>query len=116
MRKFTDTPLWDAKRTAMFWKAYLGEQTPENIPYASPAEAVSLEHFPDTYVEAAEFDCLRDEGIAFAERLRAAGVPTELHEVKGACHGFETALESRMLAEAMQRRIRWIRAVFRKMA
>lgn len=114
MRKFTDTPVWDAKLTKMFWKAYLGDQEPEQIQYASLMEAESLEHFPKVYMEVAEFDCLRDEGIAFAERLRAEGVFTELHEVKGACHGYETALESRIVEDSMRRRIRWIRSAFNK--
>jgi len=112
MKKFTDTPVWDAKRTEMFWKAYLGKQEPRQIQYASPIEAESLEHFPNAYIEVAEFDSLRDEGIAFAERLRSEGVFTELHEVKGACHGFEAALESRMVEESMRRRIHWIQSVF----
>jgi len=111
MKKFTDTPVWDAKRTKMFWKAYLGEQEPEPIQYASPMEAGSLEHFPNTYIEVAEFDSLRDEGVAFAKRLRSEGVPTELHEVKGSCHGFEAALESSMVERCVQRRIRWLRSV-----
>lgn len=114
MKKFTDTPVWDAKRTAMFWKAYLGNQEPEQIQYASPIEAESLEHFPNVYIEVAEFDCLRDEGIAFAERLRSEGVFTELHEVKSACHGFETALESRIVEKSMQRRIQWIQSILNK--
>ncbi|MDE6598878.1 MAG: alpha/beta hydrolase [Oscillospiraceae bacterium] len=114
MKKFTDTPVWDAKLTKMFWKAYLGTQKINQIQYASPIEAGSLEHFPNVYMEVAEFDCLRDEGIAFAERLRSEGVFTELHEVKGACHGFETALESRILEKSMQRRINWIQSVFNK--
>lgn len=114
MKKFTDTPVWDAKRTAMFWKAYLGNQESGQIQYASPIEAESLEHFPNVYIEVAEFDCLRDEGIAFAERLRSEGVFAELHEVKGACHGFETALESRIVEKAMQRRIQWIQSVLNK--
>ncbi|MCM1037944.1 MAG: alpha/beta hydrolase [Ruminococcus sp.] len=71
----------------------------------------SGKHFPDAYIEVAEFDCLRDEGIAFAQRLRSEGVPVELHEVKGACHGFETALASKIVENAMQRRIRWIWSV-----
>ena len=73
-----------------------------------------MEHFPNVYVEVAEFDSLRDEGIAFAERLRSEGILTELHEVKGACHGFETALESRIVEKAIQRRIQWIQSVMNK--
>lgn len=103
MKKFTDTPVWDTKRTEIFWQAYLGNQEPEQIQYASPIEAESLEHFPNVYIEVAEFDCFRDEGIAFAERLRSEGVFAELHEVKGACHKFETALESRIVEKTMQR-------------
>ena len=114
MKKFTDTPVWDAKLTKMFWKAYLGNKEPKQIQYASPIEAESLEHFPNVYIEVAEFDSLRDEGIAFAERLRSEGVFTELHEVKGACHGFETALESRIIEESIQRRIHWIQSVFNR--
>ncbi len=111
MKKFTDTPVWDAKLTEMFWKAYLGDQVPEQVQYVSPIEAGSLEHFPNTYIEVAEFDSLRDEGIAFAERLRSEGVFTEFHEVKGACHGFEAALKSKTLEGSMQRRIHWIRSI-----
>lgn len=112
MKKFTDTPVWDATRTKMFWNAYLGNQEPKQVPYASPIEAEILKHFPSIYMETAEFDCFCDEGIAFAERLRAEGIPTELHEVKGACHGYETALGNKIVKESIQRRIRWIQSLF----
>jgi acetyl esterase len=39
----------------------------------------------------ANFDPLRDEGIAYAERLRAAGVPTTLRVHPGLVHGFANA-------------------------
>lgn len=73
-----------------------------------------MKHFPNAYIEVAEFDSLRDEGIAFAERLQSEGVFTELHEVKGACHGFEAALKSRIVEKSMQRRIQWIQSVLNK--
>lgn len=85
---------------------------PKQIQYASPMEADSLAHFPKTYVETAEFDCLHDEGVAFAKRLKSEGVTAELHEVKGACHGFEAALKSTIVADAINRRIKWIKSVF----
>lgn len=96
MKKFADTPVWDAARTKMFWSAYLGNQEPKQVQCASPIEAESLKHFPNVYMGVAEFDCLHDEGIAFAGRLRAEGISTELHEAKGAYHGDETALGSKL--------------------
>jgi len=108
MKRFTDTPVWDARLTKMVWEAYMGDQEHVHPEYASPAEAYSLEGFPHTYMEVAEFDCLHDEGVMFANRIRLAGSAVELHEVKGTCHGYETAGGSRITRECMSRRIKWL--------
>lgn len=65
MKRYTDTPIWDANCTALFWKIYLSNQASKQIQYASPMEADSFKYFPKTYVEVAEFDCLHDEGGSF---------------------------------------------------
>lgn len=109
MKKYTDTPVWDARLSKMMWEAYLREPQPKHIEYASPIEAPSLASFPKTYMEVAEFDCLHDEGIAFYERLKEYDTDVELYEVKGACHGFENVFDSRITRQCMKRRIEWLR-------
>ena len=105
MEAFDDTPMWNAKANKAMWECYLGEQEPEHIEYASPMEAERLEGLPKTYMEVAELDCLRDEGIAYAKRLEEAGIPVEFYEVKGAIHGYDNAEESSIVEEYYGKRI-----------
>lgn len=109
MKKYTDTPVWDANLSKMMWECYLNGQIPDQIAYASPAEAENVAGFPKTYIEVAEYDSLRDEGIAFSEKLKAAQIPVELHEIKGACHGFETAINSTVTRTCISQRIKWLK-------
>lgn len=105
MQTFDDTPMWNAKANKAMWEAYLGEQEQEHIEYASPMEAESLEGLPKTYMEVAELDCLRDEGIAYAKRLEEAGIEVEFYEIKGAIHGYDNAEESSIVEEYYEKRI-----------
>jgi acetyl esterase/lipase len=89
VRSFTDTPLWNSHQTAIMWDLYLGPERRQVSPYAAPARATDLSGLPPAYVQTAEFDPLRDEGIAYAQRMLHAGVPVELHNFAGAFHGFD---------------------------
>lgn len=111
--KYTDTPIFDSKCYKLFWSMYLKDQNADEAKYASVAELDHLEFFPDTYVEVAEFDCLHDEGIAFAEKLISSGVSAEYHSVDGTFHGFEAASKSSILDRCIKRRIHWIKRVLR---
>ncbi len=57
-------------------------------PYLVPLAASDLSGLPPTFMMTAEFDPLRDEGIAYAQRLAEAGVEVEHLHVEDQMHGF----------------------------
>lgn len=109
MKKYVDTPVWDARLSKLMWELYLKENEAEYIKYVSPMEADSLAGLPPAYVEVAEFDAIRDEGILYAKRLQKEGIPVELHEVKGAPHGYDNMQKSVIVRARMKRRWKLLR-------
>ncbi len=57
-------------------------------PKVSPLLEANLQHLPPTMVVTAQFDILRDEGEAYARRLKEAGVQVKQIRVNGVIHGF----------------------------
>ena len=67
-----------------FWDHYTDPEQ-RTDPAAAPLRG-RLEELPPAIVVTAEFDPLRDEGIAYVEALRAAGVPVEHVAARGHTH------------------------------
>lgn len=100
--RIDDPPLWDRSSLTYSWRSYLGTE-PGGLgvsPYAAPCRADDLSELPPAFVAVCEFDSLRDEGIAYAQKLMLAGIPTELHCYPGTFHNssvIETAAVSRRM-------------------
>jgi acetyl esterase/lipase len=85
-----DTFVWTRENNLMGWRAYLGREPggADVSPYAAAARATDLRGLPPAYIPVGDLDLFLDENITYAQRLLAAGVPTELHVYPGAFHGF----------------------------
>jgi acetyl esterase/lipase len=88
-RKGLDKPglrLWNQSSNKFGWSAYLGNA---DRSVAVPARREDLSGLPPGWLGVGTFDLFHDEDLAYAERLKAAGVPCEVEVVPGAFHGFD---------------------------
>jgi acetyl esterase/lipase len=85
-----DTFVWTRENNLMGWRAYLGREPggTDVSPYAAAARTTDLKGLPPAYIPVGDLDLFLDENMTYAQRLLAAGVPTELHVYPGAFHGF----------------------------
>ncbi len=73
-----------------FWDNYTTNVSDRNNILASPLRATTeqLKGFPQTLIQTAELDVLRDEGEAFGRKLDAAGVPVTVTRYNGMIHDY----------------------------
>jgi acetyl esterase len=103
---FSDGYFLTEKQMDWYIGHYLPELSDRLDPRASPLLGDPTGH-PPAHVAVSGFDVLRDEGLAYAEKLRAAGVPTTVQFVEGHIHAFVNATgvgkwAKRALAEAVR--------------
>jgi acetyl esterase len=93
-----------------FWNHYVHSPDQMREAYASPLRAASLKGLPPALIQTAEFDPLRDEGEAYADALREAGIAVQVCRYDGMIHAFvkrvdqfDVALEAiREIADALR--------------
>lgn len=111
-RKFTNTPMWNSKLSVKMWKGYAPNADTPDIAYASPMEATRFDNLPQAYVEVAKFDCLHDEGVAYAEAMRESGGNVTVNESQGTMHGFDIVEKAEISKGAVQVRIEYLKSTF----
>jgi len=72
---------------AWFWDQYIPDPSARDNPYAAPIRAADLSGLPPAVVQVAYYDPLRDEGLAYAEALRAAGGTVDARTYDTLVHG-----------------------------
>jgi acetyl esterase len=89
-RQFADGPYNTRRTMEWFWDTYIADPAQRFEISASPNQATveQLRGLPPTVVLVDEADVLRDEGEAYAAKLRAAGVPVTSVRYDGICHDF----------------------------
>lgn len=83
MQDFTDTPMWNSILNKKMWDTYLKGNS-----VTSPLDE-DLAYMPPTFIETAQFDCLRDEGILLYEKLISLGISCTLSQTHATMHGFD---------------------------
>ncbi|WAO94373.1 Lipase esterase family protein [Fusarium falciforme] len=101
-----DAPIVSAHRMRWFWANYLPRGGEED-PRASPLLATDLRGLPPALIQVAGMDPLRDEGIAYAEALKANDVDVTLKIYPGLPHAFYTYPEMRSTIEYQETMVDW---------
>lgn len=78
--------LWTQRSNEFGWSAYLGDADP-NV--AVPARRDDLRGLPPAWIGVGTLDLFHTENLAYAERLKAAGVSCDILEIPGAFHAFD---------------------------
>jgi acetyl esterase/lipase len=83
---------WTPAKNRYGWRALLGvEPGGPGVPVeAVPARVADLRNLPPAFIVVGALDLFLDENLEYARRLIRAGVPTELHVIPGAFHGFSS--------------------------
>lgn len=105
---------WTYDNNFTGWSALLGDRLgDDNIsPAAVPARLSDASGLAPAYIEVGDMDIFRDEDIAYAQKLAAAGVAVELHVHGGAIHGFDRiAPHSALALRAQLDRLRVIKSI-----
>ncbi len=98
--------LWNQASNRFGWSCYLDGADPD---IAVPARRPDLSGLPPAWIGVGTLDLFHDEDLAYAERLREAGVPCAVEVVSGAFHGFDGIMpKARVSREFFDSQCHWL--------
>ncbi|MFE4628752.1 alpha/beta hydrolase [Streptomyces mirabilis] len=104
--------LWDRTSNDTGWDLLLGDRRgTDDVPaHVSPSRTADVGGLPPTYIDVGSVDTFRDEDVAYASAIWAAGGDAELHVWPGGYHLFELlAPHAPVSIRAREARLAWIR-------
>lgn len=115
-QQYDGVGVWDTTSNRTAWQAVLGAACGEDgvSPYSAPARAADLAGLPPTFIDVGGAEVFRDEDIAYATGILAAGGQCELHVWGGAFHGFyDIAPQSDLARACLAAREAWLERLLR---
>ncbi|NOK04489.1 MULTISPECIES: alpha/beta hydrolase [Myxococcus] len=113
--RYDGVGVWDRTSNLTAWRAVLGDRCggTEVSPYSAPARASDLSGLPPTFIDVGGAETFRDEAVAYARGILAAGGECELHVWGGAFHGFyDIAPQSDLARACIAARDAWLARMF----
>ena len=110
-RQFSNLGVWSRESNETGWTALLSSRraTSEVTQYSAPARATDLSGLPATFIDVGSAEVFRDEDVAYASAIWAAGGEAELHVWPGGYHGFHGAAPTTSIARRANRaRQEWV--------
>lgn len=111
-RQMAGVGIWDRISNETGWTALLGDARggPEVSQYAAPARATDLSGLPPTFIDVGSAETFRDEAVAYASGIWAAGGAAELHVWPGGFHGYALlAPHAQISQDTVAAQLRWLR-------
>ncbi|GAC1408573.1 MAG: alpha/beta hydrolase [Chloroflexota bacterium] len=109
--ELADGPFMTSGELAWFYNHYVPNSSDRTDPRAAPLLNDDLSGLPPALILSAEYDPLRDEDRAYADRLREAGVPTIYSEYPGVIHNWVLfGLDIDAAVQGMNEIAAWLRS------
>lgn len=85
--KDNNGPVWNARSNRLAWDMYLRGDAGELAVYGAPGRVEDLSGMPPALTFVGSVELFRDEALAYAKRLQAAGVRADIRVFEGCFHG-----------------------------